>query len=271
MTEKLKLLAVFPHPDDETLGLGGTFAKYAAEGVETYLICATRGERGWPFEDRPHPGLKELGRIREAELHCAASSLGIHELVLLDYIDGDVDQANPHEIIPCLAAHIRRIRPQVVITFPPDGNYGHPDHIALAQFTAGALVTAADASFHDEDNLSPFKVSKFYHMVDTRSLVDEFNKHLGPITMDVDGLVRSHPGWEEWAVTTRITIAPYFDTIWQAVLCHQTQLTGYGPLTELPREILMRFWAEGNFVRVYSLVNGGRSVESDLFEGLRST
>src|SRR5215207_8906154 len=47
MNETLKLLAIFPHPDDETLGLGSTFARYSSEGVETYLVCATRGERGW--------------------------------------------------------------------------------------------------------------------------------------------------------------------------------------------------------------------------------
>ncbi len=95
MTETLKLLAVFPHPDDETLGLGSTMARYAAEGVETYLVCATRGERGW-FDSEGHdPGFEGVARIREAELRCAANHLGIHEVCFLGYIDGDVDQAVP--------------------------------------------------------------------------------------------------------------------------------------------------------------------------------
>jgi LmbE family N-acetylglucosaminyl deacetylase len=68
MIEPLKLLAVFPHPDDESLGLGGTLAKYSAEGAETYLICATRGERGWNGPETQNPGLAALGHIREAEL-----------------------------------------------------------------------------------------------------------------------------------------------------------------------------------------------------------
>src|SRR6185436_9156733 len=99
MNETLKLLAVFPHPDDETLGLGSTFARYSVEGVETYLLCATRGERGWFDSEGPNPGLDGVARLREAELRCASEYLGIHEVSLLDYIDGDVDQARPEEII----------------------------------------------------------------------------------------------------------------------------------------------------------------------------
>ena len=110
MTEKLRLLAVFPHPDDESLGLGGTLAKYSAEGVETYLVCATRGERGWNGPEEQNPGFEALGRIREAELRCALSQLGLYEVSFLDYIDGEVDQAYPAEIIAKIAAHIRRIR-----------------------------------------------------------------------------------------------------------------------------------------------------------------
>jgi LmbE family N-acetylglucosaminyl deacetylase len=140
MMDLLKLLAVFPHPDDETLGMGSTLARYAAEDIEVSLVCATRGERGWFDSEGPNPGLKGLARIREAELRCAAEQLGIHEVSFLDYIDGDVDQADPTEIISKLVAHIRRLKPQVVVTFAPDGAYGHPDHIALSQFTNGALV-----------------------------------------------------------------------------------------------------------------------------------
>src|SRR5215216_925178 len=159
MIDGLKLLAIFPHPDDETLGLGSTLARYSAEGVETYLICATRGERDWFDSEGPDPGLERVGQIREAELRCAAEQLGLHEVRFLDYIDGDVDQAEPHEIIGKLVAHIRRIRPDVVVTFSPDGAYGHPDHIALSQFTHAALVCAADGTF--VSSAPSHRVSKF--------------------------------------------------------------------------------------------------------------
>ena len=89
MNGPLKLLAIFPHPDDESLGLGSTLARYSAEGVETYLVCATRGERGWHESQGPDPGFEGVARIREAELRCAAENLGLHQVNFLDYIDGD--------------------------------------------------------------------------------------------------------------------------------------------------------------------------------------
>src|SRR3990172_4118142 len=267
MMESLKLLAIFPHPDDESLGLGGTLAKYAAEGVETYLVCATRGERGWSGPEEQNPGLEALGRQREGELRCAAGILGLREVSFLDYLDGDVDRAGPAEIIARLTAHIRRIHPQVLVTFPPDGNYGHPDHIALAQFTAAALLCAADGSYPDLQGQPPHRVSKLYHMVDSKNFVEAVKEAIGEISMGVDGVERNHVGWGAWALTTRIEASAYFDTVWQAILCHRSQLADYGPLLELPRETLLKIWGTGTFVRIFSLVNGGRAVESDLFAG----
>ena len=91
MNKGLKLLGVLAHPDDESLGFGGTFAKYAAEGVETYLVTATRGERGrfGPRGERGDP--LEVGCVREAELRAAAAVLGISEVSVLGFPDGAVD------------------------------------------------------------------------------------------------------------------------------------------------------------------------------------
>jgi len=269
MTEPLKLLAVFPHPDDETMGLGSTFARYSAEGVETYLVCATHGERGWFDSEGPDPGWEGVARIREAELRCAAEHLGIGEVSLLNYIDGDVDQAIPEEIIGKIAAHIRRIKPHVVMTFGPDGNYGHPDHIALSQFTNGALVCAADRNFVDADRQPPHRVLKFYYMVDSLDIVGEANKAFGGISMDVDGVTRHHIGWEDWQITTRLDNNKYMDQVEKAIQCHKSQLPGYDPIAEWSLEELSKVFGVGNFYRAYSLVNGGRKVEMDLFEGLR--
>ena len=269
MPETLKLMAVFPHPDDETLGMGPTLAKYSAEGVETYLVCATRGERGWNGPEEQDPGLTVLGKIREGELRCATKALGLHEVTHLDYIDGDVDQAVPQKIIAEIVQQLRRVRPQVVVTFSYDGSYGHPDHIALAQFTAAALVCAADAGYADPASRAPHRVLKFYHMVDSKALVEGINATIGEITMSVDGVERGQVGWEDWAITTRIDASAYFDRVWQAALCHQSQLPGYGPLVDLPRETLANLFGTGNFIRAFSLVNSGRAVEHDLFAGLR--
>ena len=119
MTNPLKLMCILAHPDDESLGTGGILAKYAAEGVETYLVTATRGERGWFGDEAEYPGLEELGRIREAELLDAAKVLGLQEVTFLDYVDGDLDQADPVEAINKIVGHLRRVRPHVVATFDP--------------------------------------------------------------------------------------------------------------------------------------------------------
>lgn len=270
MNIPLKLLAIFPHPDDETMGLGSTLARYSAEGVETYLVCATRGERGWFDSEGPDPGLEGVAQIREAELRCATENLGIREVSFLDYIDGDVDQANPEEIIPKIAAHIRRIKPQVVVTFAPDGNYGHPDHIALSQFTNGALVCAADENFVDSNKQSPHRVAKFYYMVDSVDIVGAANKAFGGISMEVDGVTRHHVGWEDWQITTRLDNNQYMDKVQKAIQCHKSQLPGYGPISGWSLDELSKVFGIGSFYRAFSLVNGGRKVETDLFEGLRA-
>jgi len=269
MNETLKLLAVFPHPDDETLGLGSTFARYASEGVETYLVCATRGERGWFESEGPNPGPEGLARIREAELHCAAERLGLHEVCFLDYIDGDVDQADVKEIIAKIVAHVRRIQPQVVVTFSPDGAYGHPDHIALAQFTHAALVCAADASFADEANRAVHRVSKLYYMVDSIDVVHAANEAFGGLSLDVDGVMRHHVGWQDWQITTWLDNKKHMGKVRDAIQCHKSQLPGYGPIGQWSVDEVANVFGMGYFYRAFSMVNGGRKVEYDLFEGLR--
>lgn len=269
MAVSLKLLAVFPHPDDETLGLGSTLSRYSAEGVETYLICATRGERGWFDSEGPNPGLEGVAQIREAELRCAAETLGLREVSFLDYIDGDVDQADPEEIIGRIVTQLRRIKPHVVVTFSPDGAYGHPDHIALSQFTNGALVCAADRNFVDTNVQSPHRVLKFYYMVDSLEVVRAAIEAFGGINMDVDGITRQHVGWEDWQITTRLDNNNHLESVQKAIRCHKSQLPGYGQIAQWSLAELGPIFGTGNFYRAFSLVNAGRAVETDLFAGLR--
>src|SRR5262249_36834441 len=157
------LMCILAHPDDEALGFGGTLAHYANAGVATYLITATRGERGWPGEPATYPGAETLGRMREAELRAAAAILELQETMVLDYMDGDLDQADPVAIIDLLVSHLRRVRPQVVVTFDPTGIYGHPDHIAICQFTTAAISAAANPHYGDRAAQAPHQVSKLYY------------------------------------------------------------------------------------------------------------
>jgi LmbE family N-acetylglucosaminyl deacetylase len=267
MDETLRLLAIFPHPDDETLAIGSTLARYSAEGVETHLICATRGERGWSDSNGPNPGLQAVGQIREKELGGAADLIGLKEVHFLDYIDGDLDQAHPQEIIARIANHIRWIRPQVVVTFPPDGIYGHPDHIAISQFTSAALVSAAEPEV--EESLPFHRVTKFYYVADSQAVVDLLNQEFGGISMEIDGVVRRHAGWQDWQITTRLDNTRFMEKVQAAILCHKSQLAGFGDMADWPLDKLSKAFGTGTFYRVYSFVNAGRAVETDLFEGLR--
>ena len=73
----MKLLVVLAHPEDESMGMGGTLAKYSAGGVESYYICASRGERGWFGPEEQNPGLERLGQLRTQELENAVKELGM--------------------------------------------------------------------------------------------------------------------------------------------------------------------------------------------------
>ena len=268
--ESLKLLAVFAHPDDESMGMGGTLAKYSAEGVETHLVSATRGERGWFGPEDQHPGFDILGQTREVELQNAVNALGMKSLNFLGYVDGDLDQADHAEVIGKIVTHIRRIRPQVIVTFPPDGNYGHPDHVAIGQFTSAAIVCAADSTYADAEELPAHRVSKSYYMVDGEGFISLISAFMADLTFRVDDQVREETAWKDWMVTTRIDMADHCAAAYRAILCHKSQLSTIGVLAELPEESAASVLAmQGTFYRAFSLVNGGRKIETDLFEGLR--
>lgn len=270
MTESLKLMCILAHPDDESLATGGILARYAAEGIETYLLAATRGERGWFGDPAEYPGPKALGRLREAELRAAAARLGLREVAFLDYQDGDLDQASPTEVIGKLVTHLRRVRPQVVVTFDPNGVYGHPDHIAISQFTQAAVVAAADPGYGQAELQLPHRVSKLYYRIFTRVEQVIYQAAFGDLVMPVDGVARRLVAWPDWAVTTRIDTSAYWSQVWQAVACHRSQLPGYETLANLPDEQHQKLWGNQTYYRAFSMVNGGREVEPDLFAGLRT-
>jgi LmbE family N-acetylglucosaminyl deacetylase len=268
MTGSLRLLVVAAHPDDESLGLGGVLARYKAEGVETYLVTATRGERGWQGPAEENPGIETLGGIRERELREATAVLGLDDVQILDYIDGDLDQADPREIIPRISSYIRRIRPQIVVTFSPDGAYGHPDHIAISQFTSAAIVHA-NGPDHNSSTLPPHQVDKYYYSVWDQPEIEFYESIFGNLVMEVDGEMRSSVPWKSWSITTCIDTKKYWRKTQAAVLCHRSQLETIPGLLDLEPELNRELWGCYNFVRVFSLVNGGRALEVDLFEGLR--
>ncbi len=268
-SERRRLMAVTAHPDDESLGLGGTLAKYSGAGVETHIVAGTRGERG-RFGDgsEPHPGPEALGRIREAELRAAAAELGVREVSLLGYIDAALDQADPVEAIGRIVSHIRRVRPQVVITFDPWGAYGHPDHIAICQFTTAAVTVAADPSFSDGTAAAPHRVSKLYYMATSSGRWAAYQQAFKKLVSKVDGAEREAMPWPDWSITTWIDTLAVWPQVWKAVNCHRSQIGQYRALAELSPEHHQALWGTQMFYRASSVVNGGRARETDLFEGI---
>ncbi len=176
--EMRTLLSVLAHPDDESFGMGGTLAKYAKEGTDVHLICATRGEAG---EVAPEflDGQSSIAHLREMELRCAVDKLGIKEVHLLDYRDsgmsGSTDNTNPEALINApldqvareIAEYIRKIKPQVILTFDPIGGYRHPDHIFIHQAATKAFYLADDSAF--KSSYPPYKPGKlYYHTIPRR-------------------------------------------------------------------------------------------------------
>ncbi|MBK8968253.1 MAG: PIG-L family deacetylase [Saprospiraceae bacterium] len=260
-------MCIAAHPDDESFGMGGTLAKYAGEGVETAILMATRGERGRYGLAEASPGPEIVGAARTQELLAAAARLGVTRVDFLDYMDAELDQAPPGEIIPAIARHIRREKPQVVITFGPEGGYGHPDHIAISQFATAAIVRAADPAF-ETPGVPHHSVLKLYYIAWTSSKWAVFQTVFKKLISTVDGIQRAAAPCPDWQVTTRLDTAAYWPIAWEAILCHKTQVAIYGNLEKLSPAQHRILWGQQEYYRVFSLVNGGRKPESDLFEGI---
>jgi len=168
-----------------------------------------------------------------------------------------------------IVGHLRRVKPNVVVTFGPDGSYGHPDHIAISQFTTAAIVEAASPDSLYNRDLAPHSVAKMYYMAPTKDLLDVYQFVFGDLVMHIDGVERRGAGWPDWQITTQIDTRACWRTVWKAVCSHQTQLPAYHLLEGLPEEQHKALWGCQTFYRAFSLVNSGRTVEHDLFEGLR--
>jgi LmbE family N-acetylglucosaminyl deacetylase len=174
------LLAVLAHPDDESFGMGGTLALYAQRGVEVHLICATRGEVGETPPDFERND-RSIAELRMDELRCAGQILGLKKVHFLKYRDsgmpGSDDNSHPRALAAApmeqvakeIAGLIRKLKPQVVLTFDPFGGYGHPDHIAIQRATERAFHLAGEQT--PLDLLPPHQSQKLYfHTFPNRSL-----------------------------------------------------------------------------------------------------
>jgi N-acetyl-1-D-myo-inositol-2-amino-2-deoxy-alpha-D-glucopyranoside deacetylase len=283
MSEKAPtLLIVMAHPDDESFGAGGTLAYYARRGVKVYLVCATRGEVG-DVDPEFMRGYDTIAELREAELRCAAGTLGLEEVFFLDYRDsgmpGSEDNHHPRalaaqptqQVAGEVAGFIRQLQPDVLVTFDPIGGYRHPDHIAIHNATVEAFKLAADPAYQDNEWLPAFQPAKFYYQTMPRGFLKLVvrlmrfagrNPHQFGRNKDIDLAAIANVDFPTNAVIRYGAVADIRDA---AAKCHASQggasLSG-GWLAPLRRLVM----AKEIYMRAYPPANG--KVETDLFAGV---
>jgi LmbE family N-acetylglucosaminyl deacetylase len=269
--KRLALLAIFAHPDDESLVMGGTLARYARAGVEVSIVCATRGE--WGLISEPALAIREnLAHVRESELRAACGVLGVSHLHFLDCPDGDVNHTYWPEVEEQIVRYIRQLRPDVIVTFGPDGLYGHPDHIAVSMLATAAFKSAGeDCRFPQqvEQGLQPHQASKLYYAQLSQKLFIELYEALSAEhgAPQLWGFDANSFGVPEELITTTIDVADHVLTKLQALRCHQTQLAQDNMFSLIGEATARRFLAREHFRLASSKVPLG-FVERDLFEGL---
>lgn len=286
MSLSKRLLICYAHPDDESFGLGALIARYVAQGVEVYLICATSGEAGSMDESY----IQQYGSIkatRLAELDCAVQVLGIRELFLLGYRDSGMmnhpdnqhgdslwSQWNHHneEVVRSFVRVMRQVQPQVIITFNEYGGYGHPDHIVCQRATVVALQQVNNPEYHVDD-LSPYAPQKLYYSSVAKTpmqirIWQERLKGVDPSKAgrnhDVDLLaILDHMT----PITTHIPITEYLQAWDDASNCHTSQ-GGARIFLGFPlwlRRLLFRYQG---FTRIMPTWQPHEKLETDLFGGL---
>jgi len=159
--------AIYAHPDDETFSGGGTYAKYAAAGARLTLYCATDGDAGKTSSLGPM-SKEALGKIRRAELCNAATALGFAFVESAGHPDGGLSAMDQQVLIGEIVRHLRRERPQVVVTFGPEGAPNtHPDHRVISRATTAAFFLAANATMFAEqlrDGTHSHSPSRLYYV-----------------------------------------------------------------------------------------------------------
>ena len=180
MHETPRLLVVHAHPDDESLSNGATIAHYSARGAQVRVVTCTLGEEGEVIGDRwaelAADRADQLGGYRIGELTTALRALGVSAPIYLGGAGRWRDSgmrgspkrarqrfmdADEREAVGALVAIIRELRPHVVVTYDPNGGYGHPDHVHAHTVTTAAVAAAGNDDYPGE----PWAVPKFYWTV----------------------------------------------------------------------------------------------------------
>jgi LmbE family N-acetylglucosaminyl deacetylase len=245
------VLAVYAHPDDESLCAAGTLALCAARGERVTLLCATRGEHG-PISSAELATHETLAAVRERELRACCETLGLEPPIFLDLPDGGVswaaaEQGTLSQLVRC----IRQLRPRVVLSFGPDGLYGHSDHTAIAELTDNARRLAADPHYvvRAAPQLAACRLPRLFCSVWTEEFVREL----------LQALTRAGKPSQLWslrpeqfalhadAITASVDVSTVLEQKLRAMRCHRTQLADDHVLTQLSLAEAQRFLSVEHF------------------------
>ncbi len=242
-----KLLCTTAHPDDEAWAFGGTLLKYQEQGIETHVICLTRGAAA-TNRGQTKSG-EELSARRTAEFYEACRLLKVRHATILDYPDGSLTQQSLITVAEDLTRRIRRIQPQVVLTLGLDGTVtAHLDHAAVGMFTTAAYHWAGRSDRFPEqfaEGLSPHRAQKLYYATDLRTWPDRQPVSLAPMT-------------------TKIDVRKYIETKVAAFRAHTSQL----PLMETYGDRTLRNAEELFHLAAAMQPQMLSGMETDLFAGI---
>jgi LmbE family N-acetylglucosaminyl deacetylase len=226
------LLAVFAHPDDESLLAGGTIAACAAAGHRVAIVSMTRGERG--------PGPGPLGEVREAELQAAARAIGASDAECLEYPDGELAGVDEDEAAQTLARLLERERPEAVISFSEEGLYWHPDHLAVSRLLAAALELVESG---------PAWVYGATWPEGHAARLVAFMRARG-LETDLWGLDPEAFGAPKESITSSLDVTPFLAAKLAALRAYASQIGPGHLLSALPDDLAEGFLGREYFVRV---------------------
>ncbi|HEX7169088.1 MAG TPA: mycothiol conjugate amidase Mca [Acidimicrobiales bacterium] len=286
MDDRLCLLTVHAHPDDESSKGAGTVAKYAAQGIHTVLVCCTGGEAG----DILNPAMDtdevkaDLHGVRMRELQRATEVIGYHEVVLLGYRDSGMPdtpfnedpacfaKADLDEAVGRLVEVIRRERPQVVVTYGDDQQgYPHPDHLRVHDISVPAFEKAGDPDAYPGLG-EPWQPSKLYYTAWSRARMLAMHEKFLELGLEspFDQRWFERPSQDD-RITTKIDVSDHMDVRREALLAHATQIDPTSPFWfGLPPEVSRTVYPVEDYVLARSLVPVPEGIEDDLFTGIRA-
>jgi mycothiol S-conjugate amidase len=283
-----RLLFVHAHPDDEASKGAATAARYVDEGAEVTLVTLTGGEAGDVLNPSADPVTPEdMGSIRAAELAASVAAIGFTRTFGLGYVDsgyhedfadvpeGAFARTPVGEPAARLAAILRRERPQVVVTYPEDGGYPHPDHIMCHTVTMRALelAEAADADLGDElgADAAAWRVPKVYASTifpTARVLaLDEGMRQAGLESPFEAWLAKRPDRLDQPEPDALVEVAGWFGRRDAALRAHVTQIDPDGFWFQVPRELERERYPYEAYLLLRSDVDVRRP-EDDLFAGL---